>query len=62
MGKAPSHKKSKVIIPKWGLEQDAFRRSTKYPGCRGTFPECPDVIDLNKVHDECAKCPMYKGR
>ena len=26
------------------------------------FLKCPDVIDLDKVHDECAKCPMYKGR
>ncbi|MBI2523560.1 hypothetical protein HYW19_04150 [Candidatus Woesearchaeota archaeon] len=60
MGSAPSHKKAPVIIPKWAKQQDRFQRSTKYPYCRGTFPDCPEEIKSDFVADVCKVCPLFK--
>jgi hypothetical protein len=59
MGRAPSHKKERVAIPKWARDQDRFGRSKKYPGCKGTFPDCPE-IQPNYVDPMCKACPFYK--
>ena len=59
MGRSPSHKSEKVMVPRWAKEQDAHRKK-KYPGCRGTFPECPPEIKA-EVDPECSSCPLYRG-
>ncbi len=46
MGRAPSHKKVNIPKPKWAIEQDSFQRNKKYPYCRGTFPDCPELKEL----------------
>ena len=62
MGKAPSHKHVNVPKPEWAVEQDNFRKSKKYPHCRGTFPDCPEEIKPDFVADICKVCPIYKQR
>ncbi|MCM2326147.1 MAG: hypothetical protein NDI94_06805 [Candidatus Woesearchaeota archaeon] len=59
MGKSPSHKKETVNVPKWAKEQDSFTRGKKYPNCKGTFPDCPEVI-TDIVLDVCRNCPFYR--
>jgi hypothetical protein len=56
MGKSPSHKKVTNTKPKWAMEQDKFAKRTKYPACRGTFPDCPAEANEN----DCKLCPWYK--
>lgn len=60
MGSAPSHKASIVRVPQWAVEQDKFTKKNKYPHCRGTFPDCPEVINTEIVADVCKVCPVYK--
>ncbi len=49
--------------PKWLREQKAFEsRTGKFPNCRGTFPDCPETIDVNNPPEQCKKCPKYKLR
>jgi len=62
MGRAPSHKQSYVPKPQWAKEQDEFRTTTKYPGCKGTFPDCPQEIAPDLVVSECKLCPIYRGK
>jgi hypothetical protein len=60
MGKSPSHKKEAVSVPSWAKEQETFAKGRKYPGCRGTFPDCPAEIIPDVVADTCRMCPFYK--
>ena len=62
MGSAPSHKKVNIPKPKWAKEQDTFHSKTKYPYCKGTFPDCPEEIKPNFVADICKVCPIYKQK
>jgi hypothetical protein len=62
MGRGPSHKKAVSVKPKWAIEQDKFNRGRKYPGCRGTFPDCPGEIKPEIVEPVCKICPIYKQR
>ena len=62
MGRAPSHKKSGFGVPEWAKEQDSFQKKTKYPYCRGTFPDCPEEIKPDFVADICKICPIYKQK
>jgi len=62
MGRAPSHKKVNAPKPKWAVEQARFQRSTKYPECRGTFPDCPPEIKPDIVDPTCNLCPIYRQR
>ena len=61
MGSAPNHKKSGFSIPKWAKEQNKFRNKTKYPYCKGTFPDCPEEITSDVVANVCKMCPIYRG-
>ncbi|NTV23216.1 MAG: hypothetical protein HGA85_02465 [Nanoarchaeota archaeon] len=61
MGRSPSHKKEHVSVPKWAKEQESFSRGKRYPGCRGTFPDCPEEIKPDAVADQCKLCPLYKA-
>lgn len=60
MGRSPSHKKSVVLKPAWAKEQDEFQSKTKYPHCKGTFPDCPAEINPEEVSRICKLCPIYK--
>jgi len=62
MGSAPNHKKSGFKKPEWAKEQDKFHSKTKYPYCRGTFPDCPETIIPDVVADICKVCPIYRQR
>ncbi|MBI5393540.1 hypothetical protein HZA96_06750 [Candidatus Woesearchaeota archaeon] len=62
MGSAPNHKRSDIKIPKWAVEQDKFNKTTKYPYCRGTFPDCPEEIKQDIVDTICKICPVYKQK
>lgn len=62
MGSAPSHKKSGFSKPEWAKEQDTFHSKTKYPYCRGTFPDCPEEIKPDFVADICKVCPIFKNK
>jgi hypothetical protein len=56
MGRSPSHKDKPKPKAKWEKDLDRFQRSTKYPHCNGTFPDCPAEPNEN----ECRLCPMFK--
>ncbi|MEM3374234.1 MAG: hypothetical protein QXE31_03355 [Candidatus Woesearchaeota archaeon] len=58
MGKSPSHKKTHVVIPKWAILQDRLAKK-HYPNCRGTFPDCPKIINEQPAQ-QCLTCPFYK--
>ena len=60
MGRSPNHKKQAVVVPKWAKELDNFNKKTKYPLCRGTFPDCPEEIKPDSVDGNCKTCPIYK--
>ncbi|HII65265.1 TPA: hypothetical protein HA295_00640 [Candidatus Woesearchaeota archaeon] len=60
MGSAPSHKGSTARVPEWARTQDKFNKKTKYPYCRGTFPDCPEEIKPEVVADVCKMCPIYR--
>ncbi|MBU1005085.1 MAG: hypothetical protein KJ561_04615 [Nanoarchaeota archaeon] len=60
MGRAPSHKKTSIPKPAWAKEQDEFHSKTKYPYCKGTFPDCPAEIKPEEVNSLCKVCPIYK--
>jgi hypothetical protein len=61
MGKGPSHKKSSVRMPQWARDQDKFSKNKKkYPNCKGTFPDCPEIIVEGTVDNGCKMCPFYK--
>jgi hypothetical protein len=60
MGRSPSHKKQAVAAPKWAKELDNFNKKTKYPHCKGTFPDCPTEIKPEVVEQNCRTCPIYK--
>ncbi|MCX6710154.1 MAG: hypothetical protein NTV63_04365 [Candidatus Woesearchaeota archaeon] len=57
-----THKQRTRGMPRWVKEQKEFdARSGRFPGCRGTFPDCPESVDANNVAEQCKKCPKYKG-
>lgn len=56
MGKSPSHKKVAAAKPKWAQEQEKFAKHTKYPDCKGTFPDCPETPN----ETDCKLCPWFK--
>jgi hypothetical protein len=60
MGKSPNHKHEKVVVPQWAKDQADFQKKTKYPDCKGTFPDCPEMIDPGFVTGQCKMCPIYK--
>lgn len=58
MGKAPNHKKVHKAPFIWAKDIAKVNKN-KYPHCRGTFPDCPDIINPDEVAHVCKMCPIY---
>ncbi len=63
--KIPGQKHKKIITIYTELDK-AFKRltSTKFPECRGSYPDCPDEETIKKalkekrLPKECKLCPV----
>ena len=47
-------------VKKISLSEKMIRRakSLEFPNCRGLYPDCPEVTDLNNPPKECKLCPV----
>jgi len=60
-----THKQRTHGTPRWVTEQKEFdARTGKFPDCRGTFPDCPEIIDEKNPRanapEQCRKCPKFR--
>ncbi|MCS4542307.1 MAG: hypothetical protein HY929_08355 [Euryarchaeota archaeon] len=47
-------------VKRTSLSERMIRRakSLQFPNCKGLYPDCPEVIDVDNPPKECKLCPV----